>query len=182
MTHSTQSLSGQSGLTRSLLWIVTALMVLLPCAFVAALVQSVVDPGWIIGELPEAQLTAAPSTARLIVALMACAPVLAAMLWALSETRALFRLYLRGEALSLPCARHIARIGMAMLVSAVLAILCHTAQVLILSLSNAPGARVLMVDISSWQISVALMAGFVTVIGRVMADAARIAEDNRGFV
>ena len=129
-------------------------------------------------------LAIAPDLPGVIVALALAIGLLpmAAALYALWQTQALFALYRAGHALTAAAAERIGRIGAGLVMIAVAAFLAHPAQVLVLTLTNPPGARVLAVAVSSGQVGLLLAGGLLVAIGRVMRDAALIADDNAQIV
>ena len=98
------------------------------------------------------------------------------------ETRALFQRYRRHEVLTPTCARHIRRAGLWLVVPAGVQLILPTLTVLLLTASNPPGERMLSVSLSSQSLGFVLAGGFLTVIGCAMAEAARAAEENAGFI
>lgn len=162
--------------------VTTAVLILLPLLLAWAL--------WTLGVTPEAFRIAFPDLpmadsiawplryGALAVGLI---PV-AAALWTIWQMRALFGLYRRGETLTPNCAWRIRRIGLGMLALAGLGIVLRPMQVLLLTLSNPPGQRMVALDLGSGDVGFLLAGGMLLVIGWVMADAASMAEDNAGFV
>ncbi|MDO6729672.1 DUF2975 domain-containing protein [Marinovum sp. 2_MG-2023] len=107
---------------------------------------------------------------------------LAALFYVLFQMAALFRRYAAGEFLTDRCADHILRIGVGLLVAVVLDMLCRPLQILLASLANPPGQRVLALSLEGADLGQVLAGGLMIVIGWTMHDAARAAEENRGFV
>ena len=105
-----------------------------------------------------------------------------AVLWTLWQVQALFALFRRGLALSRPAAERLRSIGFGLLCTAAAALLSRPLQILLLTSGNPPGERVLAFGITSADLGFVLAGGLMIVIGHVMADAARIAEENAGFV
>ena len=102
--------------------------------------------------------------------------------WILMRMRALFGHYAEGRVLSVEAAADLQRIGRGLAVLALLPLVIRPLQSVLLSWSAGPGARMLAVRIDDHDIWLLLAAGLVTLVGWAMAEAARIAEDNRGFV
>lgn len=169
-------------LTRALHLCVTALLVVLPFVALFVAYVALTEPETVRAELPHAHLLAPPGFMATFWALAVMVPAFLAGLFALNEMRQLFARYQRGEALSDDCAHHIRRIGVALLVGTFAAIFGQMLATLILSYANPPGQRVVALVISGWQIGVVLLSGFVTLIGHVMGEAARIAAENKAFV
>lgn len=114
-------------------------------------------------------------------ALIGAIPTLA-ILYVLGQMFGLFGLYAAGETLTPLCARHISRIGSGLLVSALLEIVTRPAQIVLLSLANPPGERVLAVSLQGADLGLVLAGGLLVTIGWAMGDAVRAAEENRSFV
>lgn len=158
------------------------LIVALPLVAAFFLARSLVAPAWLAdafpGLPPETALTPGKAAAVVLVGAFLLVP----MLYALAQMRALFALYRRGEVLTDTCARHIGRAGAALGVLAALQVVVHPLQVLVLTADNPPGGRQLSIALTGETLWLAMAAGLLVVIGRAMAEAARIAEENRGFV
>lgn len=169
-------------LTKTMRHCATGLLFVLPLGFIAAVGFGLADPNALIAQVPEAGLSAAPGGLNIAGAALCLVPAVLALMWALLEMRRLFQRYLAGDALSYASARHIGRIGRALLIAALAAIMGQMLSVMVLSLGNPPGARVLALSISGWQISAVMMAGFISLLGQAMIEAARLAEENRGFI
>ena len=105
-----------------------------------------------------------------------------AILYVLARMRALFALYARGEMLTVACADQILRTGAGLLAALALDIVSRPLQVALASLANPPGDRVLAVSLAGADLGQVLAGGLMIVIGLTLRDAARIAEENRGFV
>lgn len=118
---------------------------------------------------------------RIALALLT-AGLFAPALIALWITRGLFARYGRGDVFSYHNATAIRRIGGLLLVGTGLAIAGRTAAVLILTHDNPPGQRSLAISLASHDLLFALLGGLLLVIGWVMAEATRQAEENRLFV
>lgn len=101
---------------------------------------------------------------------------------ALWTARGLFARYGRGAVFSTQNARAIRRIGTALLAGTGLAILGRTLAVLILTYDNPPGERSLAVSLASHDLLLALLGALLLVVGWVMAEATRQADENRLFV
>ncbi len=104
------------------------------------------------------------------------------VLWTLWQVQALFVLYRHDMALTRAAAQRLRAIGLGLAGTAALAVVFRPLQILLLTSGNAPGERVLALSITSSDIGFALAGGLMVVIGHVMADAARIAEDNASIV
>ena len=118
---------------------------------------------------------------RLAIGLLGAFPVVA-ILYVLAQMSGLFQRYSQGETLTLACAAHIQRIGAGVIASAAFEVLVRPAQIALASLANPPGSRVLALSLESADFGLVLTGGLLLTIGWVMADAARIAQENREFV
>ncbi|MEM9343045.1 MAG: DUF2975 domain-containing protein [Pseudomonadota bacterium] len=121
------------------------------------------------------------STRALFVLLTGLVPGLA-VLYAIWQCQALFKLYRLGHTLSAEAAQRIRQIGMGCLAAALLSILVRPVQVLILTAANAPGERAVAISFSSGDVGFALAGGLMIVIGATMAEAARIAEEHKAII
>ena len=101
------------------------------------------------------------------------------ILW---NVRALLSLFTIGDVLSAEAALRIRRIGTLLLVKAIYGLIAHTLTILALTWGNPPGERSLSIGVSNIDVFVFLAAGLMTVIGLAMAEAARVADENRAFV
>ena len=118
---------------------------------------------------------------RMGVALLGALPMLA-LLYVLVQMVQLFQRYAEGETLTEACARHILHIGAGLLAAVALEMVCHPLQIMLASFANPPGARVLAITVEGGDLGQVLAGGLMIVIGWTMQDAARLAEENRGFV
>ncbi|MET1413165.1 DUF2975 domain-containing protein [Roseibium sp. HPY-6] len=101
------------------------------------------------------------------------------VLWLLAR---LFNQYANGYVFSLTSCRLLRRIGIAMLLSAVLAFLTPTLSILIATMDNAPGERQLALQLSSSFVFSVIVGGLLLVIGQIMTRAVELDEENRSFV
>lgn len=131
------------------------------------------------GNLPP-ETTVSPGKALIVTGIAALQLIPGIVL--LLQMRGLFRRYRMGEILTAACAGHIRRIGQFLLVLAAIRLAMPTLQGFAMTLGNPPGARILTVGINSDIIALALTGGLLVVIGWAMAEAARAAEENAGFI
>ncbi|WP_316647130.1 DUF2975 domain-containing protein [Ovoidimarina sediminis] len=167
-------------LSAALYWATTAALAALPVVIALPLWLS--GPRALATALPGLAVPAslpAPLLAAGIAAGLLPALAVAYVLW---QMRGLFDFYRRGASLGHGAARQIRRIGAGLLATAALALAARTLQALALTAANPPGERILAFHIASSDVGFLLSGGLMLVIGAVMADAARIAEDNAGFV
>ncbi|MDF0601098.1 DUF2975 domain-containing protein [Psychromarinibacter sp. C21-152] len=118
---------------------------------------------------------------RVAVGALGALPALA-MIYVLGQMAALFALYAAGEALSVRCARRLLNIGAGLFAGVVLELVARPAQILLASLANPPGQQVLSLGVEGADLGQILAAGLLVTVGWTMREAARIAEENRGFV
>lgn len=76
----------------------------------------------------------------------------------------------------------IRRIGWLLIIAAGLTVVLGAARSVLVSVLNAPGERQLAIAFGSDQIILALLGGFVVVIGQAMREAARIEAENKGII
>ncbi len=115
----------------------------------------------------------------LIVLLAGPVSLLVYAMWRISR---LFACYERGRIFAPAAARHIRAAGAALAANGGLSVPVHTLAVLLLTHDNAPGKRMLTIEVSSTSYATLLFGGLLIVIGWVMHEAARVADENRQFV
>ena len=104
------------------------------------------------------------------------------LIYAMWRISRLFACYERGRIFSTAAARHIRAAGTALAANGGLSIMTNTLAVLLLTYDNAPGKRMLEIEISSANYSTLLFGGLLIVIGWIMHEAARVANENRQFI
>jgi hypothetical protein len=109
-------------------------------------------------------------------------PVIAVGLALLWQLWALFGEYLRGAVFSARALQCLNRFAWLLLGLALAQPLSQAMMSVAISWDNPPGQRVLMVHLSSNDYALALGALVFIAIARVMTEAARMAEENEGFV
>lgn len=102
-----------------------------------------------------------------------------ALLWQLWR---LFGEYLRGAVFSPRALACLRRFGALLLALAVAQPLSHTLMSVAVSWDNPPGQRVVVLTLGSNDYALVLGALVFMAIARVMTEAARVAEENEGFV
>ena len=106
----------------------------------------------------------------------------AAVLFGLWHVRLLFGAYERGEVFTETAARHIRLVGLAMAANAIAAVIVHSLGSILLTYDSAPGTRQLSIALGSDTYLLLLTGGLLVVIGWIMGEAARLADENRQIV
>ncbi|MDN3920742.1 DUF2975 domain-containing protein [Roseateles violae] len=94
----------------------------------------------------------------------------------------LFGCYGRGELLAPRPARHLHRLGLALVALAFAMPVAHTLNVLALTLGNPPGQRMLTFGLSSMHYLSLLFGLMLLALAAVMQEAARVADENAEFI
>ena len=101
------------------------------------------------------------------------------ILW---QIRGLFARFAEGDVFSARPPRYIRRIGQGLIAAVLIRFLTTTAAVLVLSSLNEPGARMLRISFAATDAALILFGVMMITLGWVQGEAARLAEENRGFV
>jgi uncharacterized membrane protein len=169
-------------LSNLLYWVCTVLAYALPLFIIAYILRGWYEPSILLAEYPilpaTAPVTPFQSTLVAAVAVLATYPLVATFL----GMRRLFGRYRQGEILSDACAADILRIGQALFAVAAMTVMVPLLQILILSWGIGKGERMLVIGIESSTLGFLLSGGLLIVIGWVMREAAKAAEDAKGFV
>jgi uncharacterized membrane protein len=169
-------------LSNLLYWVCTVLAYVLPILVIVKILQGWFDPAVVVAQyavLPSGvRVTPIQSTLVAAVAVFATYPLVATFL----GMRRLFGRYRQGEILSDACASDILRIGQALFAVAATTVIVPTLQILILSWNIGPGQRLLSIGLDGSTLGFLLSGGLLIVIGWVMREAAKAAEDAKGFV
>lgn len=104
------------------------------------------------------------------------------LLYLLRQAYALFDAFRLGHVFTPEAPVRLRRIGTSILALALLRPLTSMVLGLILTAANPPGQRILALSISIDDYMIGALGGLVLAIGHVMAEAARIADDNRQIV
>jgi hypothetical protein len=104
------------------------------------------------------------------------------MAWGLWHVRALFAEFAAGRVFTAAAARHLQLFGASVLAQAPLGPLITVALTVALTLGNPPGQRMLAVAFSLHDYFALIVGGVLFAAATVMREAARIAEENAGFV
>lgn len=145
--------------------------------FSPSLVETFVVPRLALGASPIA-LDLGTRIAGLAVSMIP----MAALLYILYQAFELFNAFRVGNVLTADAPTRLRRIGQGMLALAVLRPLATTLIGLVLTWSAPPGQRVLAIGLSIDDYMIAAFGGLVLAIGHVMAEAKRIADENREIV
>jgi hypothetical protein len=105
--------------------------------------------------------------------------ILAAALW---ELRAFFALYSGGNVFPPLAGDRLRRLGLWLILLALAAFLIRCGASVLYSWQLGEGHRQLAISISSSDIVLLLFGGLLRMIGRILAEAGRVAEENRLFV
>ncbi len=157
-----------------------AAILVLPIVVVGMIAYDVASPAAVAARYPFQPVT--PVRGAVLAAGLVGLLPLAATLYALIHMRGLFGLYRAGEILTPASAERIRDIGLGLFVLAVLGPVTNMIQMLILTWNNPPGQRALVLGISGATLGFVLAGALMILIGRVMSEAARMAEENRSFV
>jgi len=138
-------------------------------------VASVARREWALSPL---QLDAGSRLAALAASLLQCLPGL----WAMWEIWRLFGRFAAGEVLAPRPARHLRRLGGALITLAVLSPLSDTLTALALTWHNPPGQRQLIVHVSGQDYLALLFGLMLMALAAVLGEAARVAQEHSEFV
>ena len=127
-----------------------------------------------------AHLPITPLT-RAVAAVVIAVPV-GVMLYGLFAVRSLFREFAQGRVFTTDAARHLQTFGATVLAQAPLGPLTSAALSAALSLGNPPGERAIMIAFSSNDYFALIIGGALFAVATVMREAARLADENKGFV
>lgn len=135
--------------------------------------------GLMMVELPEDTPTSGPF---FWMGLAVGAVPVAVLVWVLDKLRRLFDRYRKDQVLTDLSAQLILKTGQGLLWLAVLSIIVQPIQSVLLTWNAPPGERELSIGLGTAEIGFFFAAGLLTLIGWAMRDAARQAEENKGFV
>ena len=169
-------------LARILEYLTLVILLALPVVVVVRLVQVPPIPANASLLYPQHAVAAELGPVAFGLALLTSAIVLVLIAVALLTLWRLLTTIRRGAALTLTAARQMRRFGVCLLVLAAVMPVMQMAQSVLLSFAAPEGERQVSLLIGSSEIGFLLAGGVMTLVGWAMADAARIAEENRGFV
>jgi hypothetical protein len=133
----------------------------------------------------QSALTSSPMTLTLtarLAALAASTLYVGVMVLALWTVAQLFAAFAAGAVLVPETGARLRRLGVLLLVFAALSPVFRGVIGVIVTLGNEVGRRILSLSISSQDLIIALIATLLIVLGHIMAEAARIAEDHQHIV
>lgn len=160
---------------RALLWLLLPALAL----YVLVLPEQLPNHGWVAGAgFPVRPL---PSPVALAVWGALCIISLPA-LWGLWSLRRLFEGYAVGAIFTVAAARRLRHCGVALVVAGLETPFGSMLLSGALSLDLPKGSRMLVLSWSGNDVVLLVIGALLLIIGRVMGEAARIAEDNAGFV
>jgi hypothetical protein len=114
---------------------------------------------------------------------LACSTLyLTILVWGLWVARSIFRRLADGLVFEPETGVLLRRFGLALVVYAALAPFVGTFMALLVTLHNAPGERLFRFGISDEEIILAIVGTLILTTGSVMAEAARMAEENRQII
>ena len=160
----------------------TLCLIGLPLVLLVGLAKGSFGAEAIVAAHPGLPAGTAPDEAAVVLYIGIEVILLCALGYVLWQVRALFGGYACGDILTVESAGHITRAARGLLTLAALGVLTQPLQVLILTLGNAPGQRQISLALSDAEIGTVLAGGVLWVVGWALAEAARIAEENREFV
>lgn len=100
----------------------------------------------------------------------------------IAHAYAMFADFGRGDVLTVASARRLRGIAVLVTVFSAAEPVLKTVLVLALTLANGPGGRHMLIDIDVSDILLALLGGLLFSLAWAMEEAARVAEENRGFI
>lgn len=143
-------------------------------------------PSWVTAYVaPHLHLNGVPVATDLATRLLGFAVSMvpmAVLFFLLHQSYALFDAFRLGNVFTADAPIRLRRIGMCIVVLALLRPLTSAMLGLILTWANPPGQRILAIGISIDDYMIAALGGLVLAIGHVMTEAARIADDNSRIV
>ena len=154
----------------------------LPLGLIAALTPGIASPDWLLDRMtdlpPGTSMTPFKYAAVIGIVWLALLP----MFGALTHMRELFRLYERDEIMTDTTAHHILRTGQWLITLAATSLLIRPMQAGLMTYDNPPGQQRLALSIDSSILGFLLAGGLLVAIGRVMREAALVAQENAGFI
>lgn len=160
---------------RALLWLVLPALAL----YVVILPEQLPHHGWVAS----AGFTARPLPPAVALAVWGALGVIALpALWGLWSLRRLFEGYAAGAIFTVAAARRLRHCGVALVVAGLETPFGSALLSVSLSFDLPKGSRMLVLSWSGNDVVLLVVGALLLIVGRVMGEAARIAEDNAGFV
>ena len=119
--------------------------------------------------------------ARAIACLILCLH-LGLLCWALWTAKGLFENFARGRVLEAKTGEDLRLIGGLIAAYALLTPLKGSLISIAVTMGNPPGQRMLAIALGTYELILGVLGALILVLGHVMAEAARIADDNRQIV
>ncbi len=167
--------------SRFLVWVVSAVMILLPIGILLAFLWGGEPEQWLNGAFVSGP-TQTLGAVALAVIYGVVALQLAVALGGLATLRALFQSFAHGEIFGVVSSRLILRLGQWLIALTILRICSYSVISLAATWSNPEGQRSLSIAFSSADMLSLLAASLLFVIGWVMCEARMVVEENREFV
>jgi len=168
--------------SRRMAWLVAAVFWLFVPAlalYVLLLPEQLPYHSWIaMAGLPPRPLPGPVSLAVWAALTVAALPAL----WGLWSLKRLFQGYAAGAIFTVAAARQLRQCALALMVLGLETPFCSMLLSLALSFDLPPGSRSLVLSLSSNDLTLLIIGGLLLVIARIMGEAARLAEENAGFV
>ena len=169
-------------LSKAMAMLTTLGMLLIAIAVIAVFLV----PDWtrnlLLARLGQAGHDLSLSPGRLIAAAAITAVPVGVLLFGLWQVRALFLKFADGQVFTLASARLLRDFAGSVLVQAILGPISSTALMLAFTLNNPPGARQLVIALSSQDYLALIVGGVLLAVSWVMVEATRIADENASFV
>ncbi len=186
MSMSTDTGFEALGRVRTASRILKALTSLGALGVLGAAMAFVAVPAWFDTLIPQAFPELMPgyvvTSAKRAGLLALMAVPLGTVLFGLWHVRLLFGAYERGEVFTTTAARHLRLAGLALAANALAAVFIHPLGSILLTYDNAPGERQFSIALGSDTYMLLLAGGLLIVIGWIMGEAARLADENRQIV
>ncbi|MFO0991966.1 MAG: DUF2975 domain-containing protein [Hyphomicrobiales bacterium] len=177
-------MASTQALSRTATWMSRSTLVAL-IAIVAAYAGLWLDPGTaqqaLREMLPGVSAQGVNSTQLWLGAVLGLIPVIILTI-ALWELYTFFALYQRGDAFPPGAGERLRRVGVWLIALAATAFIVRCTASVLFSWHLGDGNRQLAISISSSDIILLLFGGLVRMIGQVLLEAGRVAEENRQFV
>ncbi len=132
-------------------------------------------------QIPEAMLQDLTMTTRLLTFFINMVPMALGM-FGLFTAQQLFRGYRKGQIFTTRAADTLTVIGWTVVLLGPAYILANTLTVLLLTMHSGPGGRQLNLSMDEGDIFAIVFGLLIVVVGRILAEAAKIADENKSFV